>query len=224
MTPVRPSAGMPTPLWERAASTQPARTRSAQSYPRLLSNSLGVALTSLRVILVFAAALLAQLTFFTEVRVAGVAPELPALLAILAGLLAGSQNGSVIAFLAGLAWDVYLPTPLGLAALTFAVVAYALGDLTEDLFHDTPARTLSLVFLGTAAMVSAYALLGTVIGQSGLLTDRLLSIVLVASLFNTVLAWPAAAAMRWALGISRDDAADSGAAFGGFWRRRTRAK
>ncbi len=160
--------------------------------------------------IVYAVALLLQLTFFTEVRVADVAPELPALIAILAGLFAGAQNGSVMAFIAGLVWDVYLPTPIGLAAVTFAVVAYALGDFTEDLFHDTQTRTLIAVFVGTAAMVSAYALLGAVLGQGGLVTGRLLIIVLVASLFNTMLSLPAAAAMRWALGIRRASALDSG--------------
>lgn len=159
-----------------------------------------VTLTALRLIVVYMLALLLQLTFFSEVRVAGVAPELPALVAILAGLFAGPRHGSMIAFWAGLVWDVYLSTPLGLSAAAFAVVAYTLGGITEDLFHDTRIQTLVLVFAGTAAMVTAYALLGEVVGQRGLVDDRLLRVVLVASAFNAVLSLAAAPAMRWAVG------------------------
>ena len=166
---------------------------------RLLAGS-SVMLTALRLIVVYLGALLLQLTFFSEVRVAGVAPELPALVAILAGLFAGPRHGSMIAFCAGLMWDVYLSTPLGLAAASFAVVAYALGSITEDLFHDTRIQTVVLVFAGTAAMVTAYALLGEVVGQRGLVDDRLLRVVLVASAFNAVLSLVVAPAMRWALG------------------------
>ena len=160
----------------------------------------GVTMTVLRLIVVYLIALLLQLTFFTQVRVAGVAPELPALVAVLAGLFAGPRHGSMIAFWAGLVWDVYLSTPLGLAAAAFAVVAYALGGLTEDLFHDTRIQTVVLAFAGTAAMVTAYALLGEFVGQGGLVDDRLPRVVLVASAFNAVLSLAAVPAMRWAVG------------------------
>ena len=166
---------------------------------RLLAGG-SVAMIGLRLIIVYLFALLLQLTFFSQVRVAGVAPELPALVAILAGLFAGPRRGSVIAFCAGLMWDVYLSTPLGLAAASFAVVAYTLGGITEGLVHDTRLRTLLLVFAGTAAMVTVYALLGGVVGQRGLIDDRLPRVVLIASGWNALLSPAAAPAVRWAVG------------------------
>ena len=166
---------------------------------RLLAGS-SVIVTALRLIIVYLLALLLQLTFFSEVRVAGVAPELPALVAILAGLFAGPRHGSMVAFWAGLMWDIYLSTPLGLAAAAFAVVAYVLGGITEDLFHDTRIQTMVMVFAGTAATVTAYAVLGEVVGQRGLVDDRLLRVVLIASGLNAVLSLAAAPAMRWAVG------------------------
>ena len=158
----------------------------------------------LRLAVVLGAALLLQLTVFVEVRVAGVAPELPALVAVLAGLLAGARRGSVIAFWAGLMWDVYLSTPLGLAAAAFAIVAYALGSVTEDLFHDTRIQTVALVLAGTAASVTVYAVLGEVVGQGGLVGDSLVRIVLISSALNALLSLAAAPAMRWALAVGRD--------------------
>ncbi len=166
---------------------------------RLLSVQESIFAVALRLIAVYLVALLLQLTIFVEVRVAGVAPELPALVAVLAGLLAGAHRGPVIAFGAGLIWDVYLPTPLGLAAVSFALVAFGLGSITEDLFHDTRTQTGLLSFAGTAASVTAYAVLGEVLGQRGLLDDDLLLIVLVSSALNAVLSLAAAPAMRWAL-------------------------
>ena len=81
---------------------------------------------------------------------------------------------------------------------SFAIVAYTLGGITEDLFHDTRTQTMVLVFAGTAATVTAYALLGEVVGQRGLIDDRLPRVVLIASAFNAVLSL--AAAPRDALG------------------------
>ena len=167
--------------------------------PRRLLAGDSVAMIGLRLIIVYLLALLLQLTFFSQVRVGGVAPELPALVAILAGLFAGPRRGSVIAFCAGLMWDIYLSTPLGLAAASFVIVAYTLGGITEDLFHDTRLQTLLLVFVGTAAMVTVYALLGEVVGQRGLIDDRLPRVVLIASGWNALLSLVAAPAVRWAV-------------------------
>ena len=167
-------------------------------------SDLGAILVGVRLAVVLAVALLLQLTMFVEVRVSGVAPELLALVAVLAGLLVGAQRGSVIAFLAGLLWDVYLSTPLGLAAASFAMVAYALGSVTEDLYHDTRIQTAVLAFVGTAASVTVYALLGEVVGQRGLVDDSLVRIVLISSGLNALLSLAVAPAMRWALAVPRE--------------------
>lgn len=177
-------------------ASQPAQ--SVLRRRRLLAGG-SAAMIGLRLIVVYMFALLLQLTFFSQVRVAGVAPELPALVAILAGLFAGRRRGSVIAFCAGLMWDIYLSTPLGLAAASFVIVAYTLGGITEDLFHDTRLQTLLLVFAGTAATVTVYALLGEVVGQRGLIDDRLPRVVLIASGWNALLSLAAVPAMRWAV-------------------------
>lgn len=169
-----------------------------------------VLMAALRIIVVYMAALLLQLTIFVDVRVAGVAPELPALIAVLAGLLVGAQAGSFIAFGAGLMWDVYLPTPLGLAAVSFALVAFGLGSITEELFHETRVQTGLLVLAGTAASMAVFAVLGEVVGQRGLVDDDLLKIVLVSSALNASLSLVVAPAMRWAAwsGRARDPSAD----------------
>ena len=144
-------------------------------------------------------ALVLQLSVFVEVRVAGVAPELLALVAVMAGLVAGSQSGSLIAFCAGLLWDVYLATPLGLSAVSFALVAYAVGSIREGLLPKTRIQTAILAMVATAAAMTLYALLGELVGQGDLVNARLLRVLLVASVMNALLSVAAAPLMRWAV-------------------------
>ncbi len=92
-------------------------------------------MTGLKMAAVFLVALVLQLTVFVDVRLGGAAPEMLALVAILAARVAGPDRGANIAFFAGLLWDVYLPTPLGLAAISFALCAYVIGSMESGLFR-----------------------------------------------------------------------------------------
>ena len=145
------------------------------------------------------AALLLQLTVFVDVRIGGVAPELMVLVAVLAGILAGAARGSVIAFFVGLAWDLYLATPLGLSAVSFALAAYAVGGFEKTLFSDSRIQAAALTGLATAGAVAAYAVLGELVGQRDLIDGDLVSVVVIASVVNTVLAPGVAPLVRWAV-------------------------
>lgn len=155
--------------------------------------------TWMRLGVVFLIALLIQLTVFVDVRIAGVAPELLALLAVIAGFFVGSDRGPVIAFAAGLLWDVYLPTPLGVSAITFAVVAFAVGSLNEGLFHDTRSQLMLVAGVASAATVVGYALLGSILGESGLIGTHMLVVAFIVGLINAAVAPLAAPLMAWAL-------------------------
>lgn len=156
-------------------------------------------MTVLKVGAVFLVAIVMQLTVFIDVRVADVAPELLALVAVLAGFLAGPERGSTIAFGAGLLWDIWLPTPLGLAAMAFATVAFAVGSIEAGLFNDSRLQVSALAFLGTFAAVIAYALLGEVVGQRGLVDLELLRVALIAGVLNSLIAPFLVRPMTWAL-------------------------
>jgi len=155
--------------------------------------------TALRMAVVFLAALILQVTLFIDVRVAGVAPELMALIAAAAAITAGPQRGSVTAFIAGLLWDVFLPTPLGLSAVSFALVAYAVGLVTAGLLKGARSQAALLVAGATAASLVLYALLGELVGQSGLLEPGLARVAVMAALLNGMLSYAAVPLVRWAL-------------------------
>ena len=84
-------------------------------------------MSALRLGVLILLALVVQVTVFADVRISGVAPELLVLLAVMLGYWAGPQRGPTAAFVIGLLWDIYLPTPLGLSAIVFAMVAFAIG-------------------------------------------------------------------------------------------------
>ncbi len=159
-------------------------------------------MTGLKMVAVGLTALLLQLTVFVDVRIGGVAPELLVLVAVLAGISAGSGRGSVIAFCIGLIWDLYLKTPLGLSAISFALVAYAVGSIEEGLFRDTRLQVAAIAFMATTGAVTLYALLGELVGQRGLVDGDLVPIAVIASSVNAVAAPMVIPLVRWAVGSS----------------------
>ena len=150
--------------------------------------------------MVFLLALVIQLTVFVDVRFFGVAPELLSLVAIIGAFLFGPERGPMVAFAAGLLWDIYLPTPLGVTAVTLAVVAYAVATLNEGLFHDGRGQLLMMVGLASAGSVIGYALLGGIMGSPELLRLDMFRIAVIVGAANAVLAPVAAPVLAWALG------------------------
>lgn len=153
-----------------------------------------------RVGLVMLTALLVQLTVFVDVRVFGVAPELLSLVAVIGAFFIGAERGPVLAFIAGLVWDIYLPTPLGVTAITLAVVAYAVATLNEGLFHDTRGQLMMVVALASAGAVLGYALLGGIMGTPGLLRVDMFRIAVIVGVVNALLTPLVAPVVAWALG------------------------
>jgi rod shape-determining protein MreD len=162
--------------------------------------------TVLKLGLVCLVALILQLTVFVDVRLGSVAPELLALVAILAARIVGPDRGVNIAFFAGLLWDIYLPTPLGLAAVSFAVCAFVIGSMESGMFHDTRTQAVVLAGVGTVAVVILYALLGALVGEDSLVSRDLVGIALRAGAANSVLALIADPVVRWA--VAGPDRAD----------------
>ena len=82
----------------------------------------------LRLALLILAVVVLQTTVFSAgLRVSGVMPDLGLVLTVAVAFYLGPDRGAVFGFVAGLAVDLFLSTPLGLSALSFAVVGYAVG-------------------------------------------------------------------------------------------------
>jgi rod shape-determining protein MreD len=143
--------------------------------------------------------LILQSVAFQDMRVRDVHPDALLLFAVAAGIVAGAELGALVAFATGLMADLFVQTPMGLSALAFALVAFAVGTLQAGLIRAAWWITPLTTFVGSALGVVLFALIGSVLGQDHLITNRLPLIVLVVALTNAVLSLPAVRLAGWAL-------------------------
>jgi rod shape-determining protein MreD len=152
-----------------------------------------------RVVPVVVLFVLVQQTLIQDLRSGGVHPDIMVLLPIMAGLVGGPSRGAAMGFVAGLASDLFLPTPFGLSALVATMIGFGVGEATLAL--DRTAAWLPIVAAlgGSALYEVVYAVLGSVLGQPQMLHVDLTRIVVLVSVANAVLALPAVRLVAWAL-------------------------
>jgi rod shape-determining protein MreD len=143
--------------------------------------------------------LVVQSSALQDLRVRDVHPDALLLFAVAAGIVAGAEVGALVAFATGLVADLFVQTPMGLSALAFALVAFAVGTLQAGLIRAAWWITPLTVFAGSALGVVLFAVIGSMLGQSQLVTERLPVIALVVALTNAVLSLPAVRLAGWAL-------------------------
>ena len=145
-----------------------------------------------------AVVLLLHLTVLADVRLLGVRPDAPLLVAIIAGLLGGSERGAIIGFAAGLLADLFLPSPFGLSALVYSLVGFAVGSLQTGILRSAWWIPVLTAFGASAAGIVLYAVLGAMVGETEMVGPRLPLIALLVGFMNALLAPPATRLMGWA--------------------------
>lgn len=70
-----------------------------------------------------------QVAVMPELRIFGVVPDLGAVLAVCVAYHSGSDSAALVGFAAGLGFDVFLESPLGLCALAYALTGWAVGPI-----------------------------------------------------------------------------------------------
>jgi rod shape-determining protein MreD len=153
----------------------------------------------LRIPLVLLAVLVVQKSILEDIHLHDVRPDAFLLLAVCAGLVGGAETGAVVGFLAGLLADLFVLAPLGLSALVFAVVGYAVGALQAGLLRAAwwipPVTALVACSVG----VLLYGLLGAVVGQTQFARPELLTTAVLVAGMDSVLAVPLVRLTGWAL-------------------------
>jgi rod shape-determining protein MreD len=153
-----------------------------------------------RVLALLAVLVLLQVTFVSQLRLAGVAPDVLLLVSVAAGVAAGPDRGAIVGFVAGLGYDVFLQTPLGLSALVYCVVAYLVGLFQLPLAAHPRWWRAGSVMGASAVGVLLWMLTGIVLGQDQLLGVSPTRVVIVVALVNGLLALAAVRVMTWAFG------------------------
>lgn len=160
----------------------------------------------LRLLVVLFAALVLHQSLFVTLRVDDTHPQVMLAVAVAGGLLAGAERGALIGFTAGMLADLFVQTPLGLSALTFALVGFVVGSVQTGIVHTAwwiaPLTTLMASFAG----VLVYGLLGALIGQAHFVSPRLVILAAGVGAMNATLAVPVVRAMGWALDTRSDGA------------------
>jgi rod shape-determining protein MreD len=106
---------------------------------------------AMRLALLIGLLVVVQVSVFPHLQIAGVAPDLGLIVAIAVGVLLGPEAGALAGFGAGLGYDLFLETPLGLNALAYALVGYAVGVLTGGLMRAPRYLPIVLVLVGALA-------------------------------------------------------------------------
>jgi rod shape-determining protein MreD len=156
-------------------------------------------LLPLRLVVVLAVVVVLQETVAAGITIDGVHPDLVLLLCTVTGMVGGAEQGAVIGFVGGLATDLFLTTPLGLSALSYAIIGYAVGTVREGIIHPTWWLTPVTAAVASGGGVALYALAGAITGQSDMLQYGLARTVVVVAIINAVLALPMLPFVRWAL-------------------------
>jgi rod shape-determining protein MreD len=155
----------------------------------------------LRIGMLLVVTVLIQTSLGSDLRVAGVAPDLMVLVAICAGLAGGAESGAWVGFCAGLVTDSFLTsTPLGLSALTYCLIGAAVGALRTGVLPDARFIAPAAAVAGTAAAVVLWIALGDMLGQHQLLDagrSWLIRVVAVESAWAAVLAVPVSLLYAW---------------------------
>ena len=152
----------------------------------------------LRVPLVLLMALLLQTTVIERIRIAGVIPDLMLLMAVAAGITAGAARGAAIGFAAGMLFDLFLRTPMGLGALVFTLVGYGVGVINTGVLRSAWYIPMLTSAGASVAGVLLWAGVELVLGEP-ILPVRLATIAAVVGVTNAVLAPVAVRVVRWSL-------------------------
>lgn len=143
-------------------------------------------------------ALIIQVTLAGRFRLSDVAADLPLLLAVAGGVVGGPERGAVVGFGAGLALDVVLPTPLGLAALAYCIVGFGVGRVQGLVLRSVWWIPMLTAAAASAAGVVIFAVVGEVVGQRTLRAPGLAGIVAIVAVLNAALSPLALRVVRWA--------------------------
>jgi rod shape-determining protein MreD len=145
-------------------------------------------------------ALLVHAQLLSDVRVAGVHPDLMLLVAVAGGIAAGPSAGAVLGFSVGLLTDLlFLETPLGLSAMVFCLVGYGVGLLQAGVLRSSWWLPVITSLVACAAGEALFALVGALFGQRQLVTGRLPLVAGVVGLLDGLLAVVVVPVIRSAL-------------------------
>ena len=141
------------------------------------------------VLLVLVTAAIVQTTLLPLLALSGFRPDLLLLVTIAFALHDGLLTGMRVGFAAGVLGDLLLnASPVGLTALVFVGVAYAVGVVRPFLAPESFTAPLTLSVLGTLVGVGAHGILSAVLAEDPIGVGLVLQASVVSALYAALLA------------------------------------
>jgi rod shape-determining protein MreD len=153
---------------------------------------------AIRYAVVIGTAVLLQYAVFSQFRIAGVSADLFLVVAIAAGIVAGSERGAVVGFVCGVCLDLLVVTPFGLGAISGLVAGVVAGVLEGATIHSARWLTAAIAFIASGAGLLAFAIAGALLGRPDLLSLRVFTVMAVVGASSALLVFPAVRVCRWA--------------------------
>jgi len=154
----------------------------------------------LRYFLVIISLVVLQTALFPELRVFGAVPDLLLVATIAVAYERGPEAGAVFGFAGGLAIDCFLSSPLGVSALAFSLVGYGVGLFQSGLLRTS--RWIAPILGGVGGLIGGalWVAIAAVAGQDELITGYTARIVVLAAIYDALLAVLIFPFVRWACG------------------------
>lgn len=141
------------------------------------------------VLLVLVTAAILQTSLLPSLALSGFRPDLLLLVTVAFALHDGLLTGMRVGFVGGVLNDLLLnESPVGLTALVFVGIAYAVGIARPYLAPESFTAPLILSVLGTFVGVAGYGVLAAVLAEDPIGLGLVLQAALVAALYAALLA------------------------------------
>ena len=129
-----------------------------------------------------------QVALFPHLRLAGRVPDLGLVVAVAVAFDHGPEAGAFVGFLAGRGFDLFLETPLGLTALSYALTAYTVGVLQGGVLR-TP-RWFTPVIGAVSGITGGMLFVGVglLAGVDGVHGNHAFATIALASAYDSLLA------------------------------------
>ncbi|MDA0286172.1 MAG: hypothetical protein O3B92_02230 [Actinobacteria bacterium] len=140
-----------------------------------------------------------QTTLFSDLRPFGVAAQIVLLFVVVAGSLYGLGIGALTGLIAGLMFDMILPTPVGLSSLSLGLAGATAGLLIY--FFNEPTWWMRLIAVAVASVLGEiyFPIAQSVVGLDGWLELRVIKVALIVAICNMVISPLAILVCRWTL-------------------------
>ncbi len=139
-----------------------------------------------------------QTSVFPHLRILGVLPDLLLVATVAMAYEGGPQSAALFGFAGGLTIDLFLSSPVGLSALAFCMTGYFLGVFQGGLIRES--RNIAPVFGGIGGLLGGtiFVVVGGIAGQAGYLSFHSVKVVVVAAIYDAVVAYGVFPFVRWA--------------------------